>query len=108
MKLQIEMTDADLSLSQIPDSVLLEELRRRQIDFDLSFVPATSLGREMVRRRKSRPVGRPAHPMRDTIVAERAAGAPLRDLAWRHGLSVRTITRIVRTSPTPRQQRRRE
>jgi hypothetical protein len=97
------MTDADLPLSQIPTECLVEELRRRQIDFDLSLVPGTTLGREMVRRRKSRPVGRPAHPLRERIVAERAAGAPLRDLAWRHNLSIRSITRIVRTSPAPKQ-----
>ena len=94
------MTDTDALLAQIPTQILVEELRRRQIDFDLSSVPGRSLGREMVRRRKSRPVGRPAHPMRERIVAERAAGAPLRDLAWRHNLSIRSITRIVRTSPT--------
>jgi len=91
-------------LGHIPDYAIAEELRRRSIDFDLAYLPGSLLARELVRRRKYRPAGqfgharagRPAHPMRDAIRAERAAGAKLAELARRYGVSVRTISRIAR------------
>ena len=85
-------------LGHIPDYAIAEELRRRSIDFDLAYLPVSLLARELVRRRKFRPAGRPAHPMRDAIRTERAAGVKVADLARRYGLSVRTIARIVRQS----------
>jgi hypothetical protein len=93
-----------LHLDHVPDDAIAEELRRRSIDFDLTYLPGSLLARELVRRRKYRPAGRfghasagrPAHPMRDAIRAERAAGAKVAELARRYGVSVRTISRIVR------------
>jgi hypothetical protein len=82
-------------LADVPDDVIAEEMRRRNIDFDLSFLPGSVLARELVRRRKSRPAGRPANPMRDCILAERAMGVSAAELARRHRVSVRTISRIV-------------
>jgi DNA-directed RNA polymerase specialized sigma24 family protein len=82
-------------LADVPDDVIVEEMRRRSIDFDLSSLPGSALARELVRRRKSRPAGRPAHPMRDCILAERAVGVSAAELARRHRVSVRTISRIV-------------
>ena len=69
-------------LNRIPDAALAEELRRRDIEFDLKHLPGSLLARALVRRRTYRPAGRfghasagrPAHPMRDAIRAERAAG----------------------------------
>ena len=42
-------------LADVPDDVIAEEMRWRNIDFDLSFLPGSVLARELVRRRKSRP-----------------------------------------------------
>jgi hypothetical protein len=92
-----------LHLDHVPDYAIAEELRRRSMDFDLTYLPGSVLARELVRRRKYRPgrfahtrAGRTAHPMRDAILAERAAGVKVAELAQRYGVSVRTISRIVR------------
>ncbi len=85
----------DTDLTQIPVHTLVEELRRRHDDCGLGIFPTALLRREIAKRRRAGFLGRPSHPMRDAIAAERAAGARVADLAQRYRVSVRTIARIA-------------